>query len=178
MKFVAIDFETANNSPDSACSLGVVRVVNRRIVESTYRLIRPPRRTFTLSWIHHLTWEDVEHESAFGEVWQEVRPLLKGADFIAAHNAGFDQRVLNTCCARARVRPPEIDFVCTMKLARDVLGFRKYGLEHVCKRLGIHLEHHHALSDARASARIVMAGARRMRQKSPGATILSWADAG
>ena len=42
--FVAIDFETANTSADSACSVGLVKVVSGAIVETAVHLIRPPTR--------------------------------------------------------------------------------------------------------------------------------------
>ena len=60
--FVALDFETADYSPDSACALGLVRVENHRIVERTYSLIKPPRRRFVFTYLHGITWEDVAHQ--------------------------------------------------------------------------------------------------------------------
>ena len=39
--FIAIDFETANQQPSSVCSIGVVMVRNRQIVDSFYSLIQP-----------------------------------------------------------------------------------------------------------------------------------------
>ena len=44
--FVAIDFETANRSPSSACALSVVRVEGQRIAGKSVSLIRPPRMLF------------------------------------------------------------------------------------------------------------------------------------
>ena len=43
MEFVAIDFETANKSYDSACSIGLVTVRDGAIVDEYYKLIRPKR---------------------------------------------------------------------------------------------------------------------------------------
>ncbi len=45
--FVAIDFETANNRPNSACQLGLVVVENWQIVHEAEWLIRPPRLFFS-----------------------------------------------------------------------------------------------------------------------------------
>ena len=39
--FAAIDFETANEQPSSVCSVGVVIVRDREIVDSFYSLIHP-----------------------------------------------------------------------------------------------------------------------------------------
>ena len=46
--FAAIDFETADRGPDSACAVGAVRVVGTRIVKRVRYLIRPPRPAFRL----------------------------------------------------------------------------------------------------------------------------------
>jgi DNA polymerase III epsilon subunit-like protein len=46
LTFVAIDFETADHGPDSACAVGLVRVSGAEIVERKYYLIRPPRSSF------------------------------------------------------------------------------------------------------------------------------------
>lgn len=44
--FVTIDFETANNNLNSACSLGIVAVKDLEIVEREYYLIKPPTNNF------------------------------------------------------------------------------------------------------------------------------------
>ena len=41
MNFVSMDFETANGSRDSACSLALVLVRNDQIVDNFYTLINP-----------------------------------------------------------------------------------------------------------------------------------------
>jgi DNA polymerase-3 subunit epsilon len=59
VNFVAIDFETADYGPDSACAVALVRVEDGRVARRTFRLIRPPRRAFVFTHIHGLTWSDV-----------------------------------------------------------------------------------------------------------------------
>ncbi len=70
--FVAIDFETADTGRDSACAVGVVRVEAGRVVRREHRLIRPPRRTFQFTYLHGISWRDVEREGTF----DDVRPTL------------------------------------------------------------------------------------------------------
>ena len=113
--FIAIDFETADHGRDSACAVGIVKVRGTRIVHEETRLIRPPRRTFCFSYLHHITWEDVADKPAFRQVWRTLRPLFEDVDFLAAHNAPFDRSVLHKCCETARIRPPHQDFVCTVR---------------------------------------------------------------
>jgi len=155
--FVAIDFETADYLPDSACAVGLVRVERGRIVSRKHYYIRPPRREFVFTYIHGISWEDVRKKPDFAELWPLLREELAGARFLAAHNAGFDQGVLNACCASADVEPPDIPFLCTVRLARRAWSIYPTKLPDVCRRLGISLNHHEALSDAEACARIVLA---------------------
>ena len=39
--FVALDFETANGSPESICSVGMVKVIDHQITETFYTLVNP-----------------------------------------------------------------------------------------------------------------------------------------
>ena len=85
MNFVAIDFETANYSPDSACAIGLVKVVGGEIVDKAVHLIRPPTREFVFTYIHGLKWKDVARSDDFGTLWPQAgadargRRLLRGA---------------------------------------------------------------------------------------------------
>ncbi|MFQ5767015.1 MAG: 3'-5' exonuclease [Acidobacteriota bacterium] len=156
VSFVAIDFETADNGRDSACSVGMVRVDGDRITAREHRLIRPPRRHFIYTYIHGLKWTDVQFAPVFADVWRDVKPILEGAEFLAAHNAGFDRGVLSGCCRAGGLKAPDLPWTCTVQLSRHVLNIRPANLGHVCRTLGIPLRHHEALSDAEACARIVL----------------------
>ena len=156
-RFAAIDFETANNSRDSACALGVVIVERGRIVDRLYELIRPPSREFLFTHIHGLSWDDVKGAQRFDAVWAGMLRELRGIEFLAAHNAPFDKGVLHACCETYELAPPEQPFVCTVRLARAQWDLRPTKLPNVCDYLGIELRHHQADSDAEACARIVIA---------------------
>jgi DNA polymerase III subunit epsilon len=158
--FVAVDFETADHGPDSACAVGLVRVSGGTIVKRKHYLICPTRSSFFFTPVHGITWEHVQRQPTFEVLWPRIRHLLLGADFIASHSASFDRRVLESCCRTAMVSPPEIRYVCTVKLARRVWGIRPTSLSNVCTYLGLSLNHHEALSDAEACAGIVIAARR------------------
>lgn len=155
--FVAIDFETADRGPDSACSVACVRVEGDRITRSESRLIRPPRSHFEFTRIHDIRWDDVALEPTFGPVWRDLAPLLEGAEFLVAHNAPFDRAVLEACCAQAGMAPPTLPFRCTVRIARAAWRIFPTRLPDVCRFLGIALQHHDARSDAEACAQIVLA---------------------
>lgn len=157
MNFVAIDFETADYGRDSACSVALVRVENNQIVAKTCKLIRPPRARFHFTYIHGITWEHVRNEPVFAEVWPTMAEYLQGVNCFVAHNAVFDQGVLRNCCEVAGLPVPELPFRCTVKLARQIWRLPSNKLNLVCDHLGIPLQHHDALSDAEACAKIVIA---------------------
>ena len=155
--FVAIDFETANTDRASACALGLVRVVGGEIVERKEWLLKPPSRHFVFTEVHGIAWRHVAEAPRFAEIWTTLRELLESVEFVAAHNASFDKSVLSSCCAAANLRMPALEFVCTVKLARRELSIYPTTLPNVCRELELPLEHHSALSDAEACARIVLA---------------------
>jgi DNA polymerase-3 subunit epsilon len=154
--FTSIDFETADNGRDSACSVGLARVEDGKIIHTAHRLIRPPRPDIIFTYIHNITWGDVENEPPFPAIWPELADFFKGIDFIAAHNAPFDRGVLYACCAAAGLVPPPQPFRCTVQCARKELGIKPATLSNVCSQLGIPLQHHNALSDAEACAKIMI----------------------
>ena len=158
--FAAIDFETADNGRDSACAIGAVRVWNGRITEKYHQLIRPPRAEFLHTPIHGLAWEDVCNSPTFGAMWPELRDFIAGAKFLVAHNAPFDRSVLYQCCEAAGIEPPDHEFRCTLQMARAKWNLPSSSLRSVCGHLGIPLNHHEALSDAEACARIAIAAMR------------------
>lgn len=155
-RFTAIDFETADYGRDSACAVGLARVEDGRVIKTAYRLIQPPRQDIRFTDIHGITWEDVENEPLFSEVWPGLADFFEGADFIAAHNAPFDKSVLYACCAAAGLGAPPQPFICTVKLSSTELGLKPATLSHVCHHLSIPLKHHNALSDAEACAKIMI----------------------
>ena len=160
LDFVAIDFETADYGADSACAVGLVKVVNGEIVRQEHHFIRPPRRDFRFTYIHGIEWRHVADKPTFQKLWPMLGDIFSGARFLAAHNAPFDRGVLGACCAAAGLTPPPQPFLCTVRLARKTWSLKPARLPNVCDYLGIELNHHEALSDAAACARIVLAAAK------------------
>jgi DNA polymerase-3 subunit epsilon len=155
-RFLAIDFETADYGRDSACAIGLVRVEQGEVTARVAHLIRPPRREFVFTYIHGITWADVQSAPTFRELWPAIQPLFQGVDFLAAHNSSFDKGVLHACCRSAGVEAPAVPFQCTVRLARQVWGIHPTRLSDVCRHLSIPLNHHEVSSDVEACAAIVM----------------------
>jgi len=157
-RIVAIDFETATMARASACSLGMVWIENGRVTHRAYRLIRPrcAPKAWCFGYIHGLYPEDVAEAAEFPEIWDELRPHLDGA-LVLAHNAAFDLGVLRESIALYGLDTPEMRCMCTLVASRrvwtDMASFR---LPLVAERVGYAFDHHHALEDAEASARVAL----------------------
>lgn len=155
--FVGIDFETADNKPDSACAVGLVRVCDGIVEDSFYSCIRPPRSKVYFTHIHGFTWNMLKDQPSFAEIWPRMEAFVQGASWLVAHNAPFDRGVLQACCSAAGVRAPAIPFACTLKGARRNLSMLpSRSLSAVCQHFSIELQHHHAGSDAMATAKIFL----------------------
>jgi DNA polymerase-3 subunit epsilon len=156
MKFLAIDFETANYFRNSACAIGLVLVENNEIIEKRSYLIKPPQKWFVFTDIHGLTWDDVKDEPTFDIVWEKIKHYWEGIDFVVAHNSSFDSSVLRACCDHYSIKSPNISFHCTVRISRQLWGIHPTKLPDVCSRFKIPLNHHDALSDTLACAQIMI----------------------
>lgn len=155
--FVAIDFETGDSVRDSAIAVGLVRVDDGVITDERRLLIRPPQDAVRFTFVHGIRWSDVADQPRWAQRWPEVRGVLDGVDFLAAHNAAFDRGVLNASCQGAGIAVPTTPFLCTVKLARRAWSLPRARLPDVAAHLGVPLQHHDPLSDARVCAQIVLA---------------------
>jgi len=156
-KILALDFETANYAQSSACQIGVVRVEDWRIVDSRAWLIRPlSGDDFVFTYLHGIGWEDVHDQPDWAQLWPELAPWFDGVDYLAAHNAPFDRGVLNATCGEHGILAPKTRFLDTVAVARKVWSIFPTKLNLVCGKLGIPLNHHEALSDAKACAEILI----------------------
>jgi DNA polymerase-3 subunit epsilon len=154
--FVAIDFETADHPRDSACAVALVTVYSGAIVDRSSFLIKPPRKSFSFTHVHGISWSDVANAPTFEEIWPKILPKIEKADFLVAHNAPFDRSVLVACCNVYGLTVPAKRFESTVTWARQVWDLRPTTLPDVCKFLGIPLSHHDPLSDAEACAKIMI----------------------
>lgn len=158
MNFIAIDFETASNSRD-VCALGLVEVVNGEIVSEKEWLIKPKCNyigSFYQS-IHGISYAMVANKPTFDGIYEELRSIIEDKTLIA-HNAGFDVGVLNNACSVYHLQQPNFSYGCTYRLARRMIkpALPSYSLNNLANEFGLELQHHNALSDARACANLMI----------------------
>lgn len=158
--FAAIDFETANEQPSSVCSVGVVIVRGGEIVDSFYSLIRPEPEYY--QWfcqrVHGICAEDTYCAPVFPRVWEQIAPLIEGLPLVA-HNSRFDEGCLKAVHLVYQMDYPDYVFYDTLAASRRYFGRRlaDHQLQTVAAACGYELvNHHHALADAEACARIAL----------------------
>jgi len=163
--FTAIDFETANSHPSSACAVGLVRVRDGIVVDRAEWLIRPPAGhaeflPFNIR-IHGITSEMVSEAPDWSAQLGELREFI-GDDIAVAHNAGFDMGVIRAACAETITPTPKLRYLCSVQVSRKTYDLASHRLPLAAQAAGFgDFAHHEALADAEACAAIVIDSARR-----------------
>lgn len=159
MDFYAFDFETANANRHSACSIALVKVKNKKIIDTYSTLINPECDFFWRnSQIHGIHQKDVSSAPTFPVVWQEIKHLFQSNHLFVAHNAHFDCSVLAKSLAHYGIKQPSYLSLCTVQTSKKLLPkLENYKLPTICNHLSIDLlTHHDALTDSLACAEILL----------------------
>ena len=159
MTFTAIDFETAIRH--HICAVGIVTVENGKITDEYYSLIKPPGNKYIWQTIqvHGIIPEDTINAPSFKQVYPEIKKRLHRRT-VVAHNESFDRSVLQKTMAENGFDYSELEisgrWECTMKLCRANVKYPSGKLKECCAIDNIELNHHEALSDARACAELYL----------------------
>jgi DNA polymerase-3 subunit epsilon len=160
LNFTAIDFETANGASASPCAVGLVKVAEGKIVDTFSTLIKPP---YPNDWfatgnigVHGIHPQDVVDAPTWAEALEEMLGFI-GSDDLIAHNAGFDMGVLRASAALIEHELPDLRYGCSLVMARKTYNLDSYRLNQVAYAVGHEeFDHHDALADSDACARIVI----------------------
>lgn len=147
--FTAIDFETAQGNMTSICQVGLVHVVNGIITDELNILVQPPNNYYWGRFIdiHGITPEMTRNAPTFDKVWHQIEPFISCQNVVAHNGLRFDFPVLNKTLDYYRMSTPTYEKHCTYHI------FKK-GLAFLCHQYNISLNHHDALSDAKACAEL------------------------
>ena len=155
--YVAFDVETPNYRNDRMSAIGLVVVQNGEQTTSFYTLVDPETSfdAFNIQ-LTGITPRMVRGKPTFPVLWELLRPLLERG-VLCAHNAVFDLGVLGRCLRDYGVEwTPRREYVCTCQMGRRLLPQApNHRLNTLAELLDIPLQHHNALSDARACAALL-----------------------
>jgi len=150
MRFLAIDFETANAKRSSICAFGYALFEEGSLVTSGVDLCKPEPNYYDF-WntrIHGITYEDTCLLGGFEDLVQKIDAFWP--DFIVAHNASFDISCLRSWCDSRGYVYPDYPYICTVVTSRSLHANMSHALDAMCRLYDIPLNHHEAGSDAMA----------------------------
>ena len=155
--FVVFDFETTGTDfDDKITEIGAVKVIDGKLTEYFTTLINPhkhiPADVVSITGIDD---EMVSTAPDFEDVCPDFYKFCHDATLVA-HNIEFDSRFLKNQSAPLDYYydNPQLD---TLALAREcIYGVANYKLNTLCDKFGIVFRHHRALSDAIATAELLI----------------------
>ena len=158
MQFAIVDIETTGGFPEQHGITEIAIVLhNGSEIEGKYETLVNPHQPIP-PFIANMTGiSDAMAATApsFEEVAPKIYNLLKDRVFVA-HNVNFDFSFVKHHLQQAGFHL-QTQKLCTIRLSRKVFpGFRKYGLGHLCRELGIQIENRHrAGGDALATTEVL-----------------------
>jgi len=142
------------------CSVGIVTVENGIIVDEFVSLIKPPNNVyspFTIR-VHGIHPRDTANAKSFAQIFPEIQKRLQNR-VVVAHNESFDRNVLVKSMALHNIDYDILNIAarweCTVKIYK-AKGLKPTKLSDCCNAMNIALNHHEALSDARACAQLYL----------------------
>lgn len=149
--FTAIDFETSNPKSWSICQIGLVRVKHGKIEKELSILVQPPDNEYWSNFvrIHGITAECTANALLFCDVWPQIETYIVNQHVVAHNGFSFDFRCLKQTLEYYGIETPNYHKHCTFKIY-------KTNLKALCNEYNIQLQHHDALSDAKACAELFL----------------------
>lgn len=156
-RYIAFDVETPNRASRRMSAIGITVIEDGAVVDGFYSLINP--ETYFDYFNVRLTGINeklVRDAPTFPELWSRIQPLMSSG-ILVAHNAVFDMGVLKRCLQDYDIDwQGHVPYLCTVQMGRRVLPGMSHKLDVLCNHYGIELDHHHAGSDSRACAEILL----------------------
>lgn len=160
-RIVSIDFETANSKRASVCSIGFVVEDQGEIIEEKEILVNPQTDFSKMNTrIHGIRPLDVQDAPTWDIAWKEVEEYITPSTLVIAHNLrSMELSCIRQECERydmelppfAKLRGHNKMAYDTLKIAKENLpDFDNHRLDTLAKHFNIELDHHNALSDAKA----------------------------
>ena len=156
-RYIVFDVETPNRYNNRISAIGISVVEDAKIIKEYFYFVNPEQR---FDWFNtQLTGIDAElvaEAPAFPQLWKKIEPVMSSG-ILVAHNASFDMGVLRKCLHDYGIAwKPRVRGLCTVIMGRRLCPGISHKLNDLCDYYGICLNHHHADSDSRACAEILL----------------------
>lgn len=158
MNFYVIDFENSNSDNSSICQVGLVKYSGNGITDILNELIDPESEFSVINQrLHGITVFDVEGCMKFPELYNILKQEIRD-ELVFNHN-GSDKSKFIAACKKYKLEPFNIEWLNSASLVRKTwkqFENNGYGLSNICKHLEIECNEHDAISDARATAEVIL----------------------
>lgn len=122
MDFIAIEIETANQWRDSMCSIGLVKVVDNKIIDSLFTYLNPNQPFDEYHTAQHGISDDMVR---FSPTFETFYPILNNwitNQTVIAFYRNFDQSVIEEACTSINKLAPYCFY-------GDILSFSKQNMK-------------------------------------------------
>ena len=159
--FVVFDLETTglNSSPtsgnmDKIIEIGAYKIENGALTESFSTFVNPEKRlSDEIIKLTGITQEMVEDAPTYEEVMPDFFKFCSGSVLVGHNIAGFDFKFVDYYCSRlGYILDRKI--IDTLHLSQELLFLSNYKLNTIADRFNITFNHHRAVDDALATAKI------------------------
>jgi DNA polymerase III subunit epsilon len=157
-RFVVIDFETANADLASICQIGIASFVEGALTEVWGSLVDPEDYFDDVNVsIHGISETVVKGAPKFVDLFGQLTSRLQGQ--IVVSHSSFDRAALQQTTRKHKLTELQCVWLDSARVVRRTwpqFAWRGYGLENVCKTLGVQFKHHDAAEDARAAGEVLL----------------------
>ena len=161
LSFVVFDLETTglNSSPasgnmDKIIEIGAYKIDNGEIIESFSTFVNPAKRlSEEIIKLTGITQEMVDSAPVFEEAMPDFYKFCAGSVLVGHNIAGFDFKFVDYYCSKlGYILDRKI--IDTLHLSQELLYLSNYKLNTVADKFNIAFNHHRAVDDALATAKI------------------------
>lgn len=160
LEFVVFDLETTggNHNNDKIIEIGLVKIVNLKIVEKKDFLVQPeiPVPIF-IQKLTSISTRDLKDAPIIEEIIDEILDFM-GDAILVAHNTSFDVPFFNSVLRNLGLEELENKTICTNLMTKNLIpGLMNSNLNYMCEVFDIdHGRAHRALDDTIATARLLI----------------------
>lgn len=159
--FVVFDLETTglNSSPvagtmDKIIEIGAFKIENGEIKESFSTFINPQKKlSEEIISLTGITEEMIKDAPTYEEVMPDFYKFCAGCVLVGHNAANFDFKFIDYYCT-ALGYIPERKIIDTIPLSQELLFLSNYKLNTIADKFNISFNHHRAIDDALATAKI------------------------
>ena len=162
-EFYVIDVETANPDYSTICQIGIAKFENGELTETWETLINPEVDFEQVNINKHGIEEPhVQDAPTFPDFHPKLKEVLSGN--IVIHHTAFDRVALSRACEYYNLEGIEANWIDSSRIVRRVweqFSHKGFGLDNIADLLNIKYKAHHALEDAVAAGKVVVAAVKK-----------------